>query len=641
MKSGATRFWTSLFSGVLVFVLFVVIIPLTGQIEGRVDLTPDKRFTLPEEAREIAKRLDDEFNVTVYLSDPLPKYISHLPRTLRSRLEEFEAANDEWFRFEFVNPDEWGEEDERKQDLLERKIQPLPLRDLDEGKQTTGSYWMTLEFVYQKQEEVLPLASLGNLLTDETEVLRVLPFQIASRIVKLINPEARVGIAGVKGPAGVDPQNNNQPKESDGLENLRAQLKGAIENINDIDFFGGSPIGSEVNTLLVHRPRDLDEAKMRRLDQYLLNGGNVIVTLDNFETMDLFQRMVDWQSAFVRDAGRLRVKPLELGAMRDWLRKHGVVVGEGYLASATPDRTPFSRLEMDRDPATGRPVMKQKTTWRENPSIISISERDKDGNDTGSFNADSSLLAGLGRVAVMAPVPLTIQRDAEATALMDDTTIEVLLQTPEDTFVEQLVDGRMQLFRQEGAGSLPEKATWKRWPLVVSIRGNFRSSYPVEEGRGESQDLTEIQIPESAKPGHLIVVADTDFTSDQSLAAVANNPQLRGASLGSPTAPRAMSALMVGLTRTIDSMTLGDELVQMRRPPLAKRLLDTERVEEDRGGIRLKGIGIPAVIAVGLGLLAWLVRMLTTGSSSNAPVPAPAPVSASVSPPPTPGGKDS
>ncbi len=104
MQSGSGRFFTWVLTGVLTITVVFFLNWAIDDVQVRIDLTEDGRYTLPAAAARIAASLDDTCRITVYLSEELPSHISYMRRALASRLEEFRQASKDRIEYEFVDP---------------------------------------------------------------------------------------------------------------------------------------------------------------------------------------------------------------------------------------------------------------------------------------------------------------------------------------------------------------------------------------------------------------------------------------------------------------------------------------------------------------------------------------------------------
>lgn len=614
MKSGSTRFWTSVLTGLLSVLLVAFVVVALEDWDARLDLTEDKRFTLPEAAEHIAAGLEDDLLIEVYLSDSLPSYLRFLPSVLATRLQEFREASGERISFRFIDPAEWPEDDERRADLAARGIVPAQATDRVEGKVTSGAYYLTLDFRYQDQEERLDLRELGNTLLSESAMLQLLPFQIASRLVKLTKPDIKVGIASKKYNHAT--QQGQPPQPTDGLIDFRQRLTSHVPNIVDVDLANGAAIPDDLTCLIVHRPERYSTETVARLEQYLLGGGRVVVLLDTFSTAD-HDRQFDLQMAMQpQGQGMLKVRKIDLGAMGTWLEGFGVTASEGYLESVSCVKDQVAMPEIVTLP-NGQQIATMRPQVREIPHVAVVMEKTEDGDPAGWFDPDSPILAGVGGLGLMTSVPLLLAEEGKAPALTKTAAREVLLRTTDETFVRALDGGKFQLLRKEGDGVLPPKEEWKSWPLIVSFRGQFHATMggnaagpeggdeTGDEGGDQTPPTENATLTTSSAPGQLWVVADSDFANNW--AKVLALQMLRSAQ-----AESAMRNAQTAVVNLIDSITVGDEIVAMRRPLIADRSMKADKVEKDSASIRLRTVGWPAAALVAFGILVWFLRAVRT-----------------------------
>src|ERR1043165_2428803 len=106
MNENKTRFWSWVLVGVIAVGIAVALNWLLLRAGGQIDLTQDKRFTVSPALEHIAASLNGTCRVTCYISDSLPRYIQHIPRSVRTCLEGVRRASNEKHKleYEFVDP---------------------------------------------------------------------------------------------------------------------------------------------------------------------------------------------------------------------------------------------------------------------------------------------------------------------------------------------------------------------------------------------------------------------------------------------------------------------------------------------------------------------------------------------------------
>lgn len=609
--TGSGKFWTWFFTGVLtVLIVGGLNLFIDDVFKAQWDLTDDNRYTLPEAAKRIAAQLEDTCAVKCYISDPLPSYLAHVPRALRTRLEEFRDAADDLIEFEFIAPE--NESEEFQKDLEERKITPVQLQDKEAGKRITGAYYVWVVFAYGDQEENLNLLQFGRDVIEESEFLRRLPYEICQKLVKMMNPDASVGIVSEK---KIAPQQLQQtgmfPKEAtDSLLSLRGGIEQSLSKPKDLNIKTGNAIQDDVNAVFVYRPESLDARQVFEIDQALMKGKNVAILLDNYASIEVDRFMTDYQPQLQQ--GRLKVRPINHG-MTEWLAHFGINVAAGHVESEQACVAVLNRVQLT--PQGFRPVSEQ----RRYPACVLIRERDEDGK-TGEISDGNPAFGGLALVSMFTPVPMTLD-DSKMSGHVNATS-EVVLRTHKDSYVRTLKGGYLPLYEKAG----PDVPTARQsYALAVSVRGEFKSFFagktygadnsadrPPRKGpNGEDMPplpSEEPKIEESLEPGQLWVFADSDFCSDLYLAQRIGLAQ----ATGSQQAWQSARQMTAGLMNVLNGMTVGNDLVDIRKPSLTDRSLDLAKIDEERDDIRLFVVGVPPLIVIIIGLIWWAIRAATT-----------------------------
>ncbi len=616
MTTGKSRFWTWCLAGLLVICAAAALNLAVSGLPWKVDLTEDGRYTLPPAAERIASGLEDLCKITVYLSEELPGPVRYLPRALTSRLEEFRAASGGKIEYEFIDP---TQNEPLKEELKKRQppLEGITLGDISEGKQIQGSYWFWMIFRYGDQEATFNLLELREALRSEGEFLRQIPFQIAAKLVKLRNPNVKIGIASDKKPPPPEMQQQAGREPIDSLGVLREAIKRHLPAPEDVALKSGTPIREDLNTIVVHRPEGLDERTVFELDQFLMKGKSVVLLLDNFSSLDL-DRQMDWGPAMQGQSTSVKVRMTPHG-LTDWLAHFGIVAGEGVVEDVACANQIFNRQEIVRDP-NGRAYLTFRQVPAPLPGLILAKEFGDDKAPTGQFADQSPAFSGLGVVGMAWPVPLSIDR-AAFEKHGSGAALEEVLKTSPEAVVRDITDQKIELRYDNGAPEAKAGTRGSR-PLIVGVRGKLKSFFagktfgtsdrPPRKGPdgAELPEMPELpaKLEESREPGQLWVFADSDFPSNLL-------PQLIQR-LNSIDAVNGLARMQVGLVNLLDTVLLGTDLVEIRRPNLKDRLVNVVRVDQDKSAIRRRTVLYPVLAILGVGLLWWIFRAIRTRVSS-------------------------
>jgi hypothetical protein len=593
------KFWEWVLVGLISVAICVALNWALRPANAQFDLTEDKRYTIPPALARIAqaKIADKEaLKVTVYLSESLPRYVEHLPRTIRTRLDEVRRACNGRLEYEFIDP---KDDVDLMQELSDKfKIQPVQLQDVREGEVTHGTYYMSMVFRYKQQFEHVNLRELGMELVKEERLLAVLPGLIATRLMKVTTPpeEVVVGIASEK--KTPPPQQGQQPKATDGLDPLRERLKAHV-SVKDVAVKGGAPIPPDIKTLLLYKPEALTPLEVFQLDQFMMRGGKLIVLLDNFSSFD-YDRMQQIQQGFQQEVFTLR--PVDTG-LKDWLAFYGIDLLPGIVL----DRFNHKLVRVQQIP--GRPPVQEVADM---PGLVNVRELDADKKSTGQLDAGEMTLAGIGALAFLLPAPLQLEQAVFAEH-NPGAKLDWLAKSSSESWVAKDVGDTIPMFNAKP----PPKEEWRSSVLVARASGPLRSYWadkdvprrePVSPADSQPTDASKLTVAPADRPAQLWVVSDADFAHEVWQGAFGRNPLDR---FGIAAAQgMGVSASMV--LNMVDVAALGSELVEIRRARLIDRSIDAGRVKEDRNKILFLNIALMPLVFVVFGLLWWMFRSLQT-----------------------------
>ncbi len=123
-------------SGMLLTIASIIIISSASVlVRMRLDLTEDKRFTLSEPTIKILSALKNDIYIQVYLEGEIPIPLKRLKRSVLEMLEEFRIASGRKVDYEFINPSEGNNADQRNaryQSLIKKGLAPINIQAGDE-----------------------------------------------------------------------------------------------------------------------------------------------------------------------------------------------------------------------------------------------------------------------------------------------------------------------------------------------------------------------------------------------------------------------------------------------------------------------------------------------------------------------------
>ncbi len=116
-----------------------LLVILTAVIAGsflriRADLTEDRRYTLSAPTRKVLSGVKNDIFVQVYLDGEMPIPFKRLKRSVREMLDEFRIASGRKVDYDFINPSEGNNSEQRNalyQSLLTKGLNPVNIQDKD------------------------------------------------------------------------------------------------------------------------------------------------------------------------------------------------------------------------------------------------------------------------------------------------------------------------------------------------------------------------------------------------------------------------------------------------------------------------------------------------------------------------------
>jgi ABC-2 type transport system permease protein len=263
----------------------IVVIVLINLISSfffyRLDLTDEKRFSIKPQTKKILSELDDDVFVEVYLEGELNAGFKRFNKAIRETLEEFSVYSGRKIKYSFTDPSTALSEKARGEfmaDIAAKGIQPTNVIGTENGKRTEQIIFPGAVVSYGGQEKGVMLLK-GNRATSSDERINQsiegLEFEFANAMYQLANTDQKmVGV--VKGHG-----------ELDSLEvNSFYSTVAGIYHLADVPL--SDPALNDYDALIIAKPTSaFSEPDKYFLDQYIMQGGNVLMLLDKLEaTMD-------------------------------------------------------------------------------------------------------------------------------------------------------------------------------------------------------------------------------------------------------------------------------------------------------------------------------------------------------------------
>ncbi|WP_241234619.1 gliding motility-associated ABC transporter substrate-binding protein GldG [Nonlabens ponticola] len=259
---------------------------LSTQFYERIDMTDDDRYTLSSTALDYLNDAELPILIDVFLDGELPAEFLKLKQETRQLLEEMSNEHPE-LKYEFIDPTEGLNEQERNQviqQLAREGVQAARTTILDQGKETNIVVFPYAIIAYDGKRTAIPLLKSVARSTTEQRVnssIQQLEYQLIDGLRK-VSREKEKSIAILR-----DSGELSDLQIADFIRSLQAYYKVApfgIEFVTTSDSVQPRQVLNALNQydLVIEAKPTIafSQTKNYILDQYLMNGGNLLLAAD-------------------------------------------------------------------------------------------------------------------------------------------------------------------------------------------------------------------------------------------------------------------------------------------------------------------------------------------------------------------------
>lgn len=307
-----SRFMFSAAGIAAVALLLIAVNVIASMINGRLDMTEEKRYTLSKGTRAILQTIKAPVAVRFYYSrnvKDMPVWMKNYAPRVRDMLKEYERLADGRITIEEKNPE--PDSDAEDSAALDGIFgQKLP--DGDE-------LYFGLAFSCLDQTAVIPVLSPRQESMLEYNITRAI-FQVLRTEKPTVGVMAGLPVLGAKpnmmmmqqglGGQGTPPWYVFQDLEKDF----------AVKEVS-MDTEG---IDADIDVLIIVHPEDLSEQTLFAIDQFVLKGGKLLAFLDPMSYVELMQQQNDPRS---------RGRPARSSHLGPLLEAWGVTYNKGELVA--------------------------------------------------------------------------------------------------------------------------------------------------------------------------------------------------------------------------------------------------------------------------------------------------------------------
>ena len=525
----------------------------------RIDLTEDKRFSVDEQTIVTLDELPGIVHIEVFLDGEMPVGYRQLAKGIKEKLQDLNSYSDGKIDVEFTNP--FTVEDSLKQglfDFLRRSgLKSITVQKTEEGNTSSKALFPGAVLTYKGNSIAINLLKkdqvsqanqvIGTLNRTEIErSLNELEFEFVEGL-KMIAIDSKKKLLFLAGHGELE---HRELKDVEKLLSSYYQLfidrlSGmSQEKVNDFDM------------IVIARPQsEYSELDKYKLDQYLMQGGNVICFIDAVEKK-------------MTESGVLGI-PYKLN-LRDLLFRYGVRLNDEIVMDLSSTLVP-----MDVD---GNFVLVPSTYT---PKIVSFNKKNKISKDL-SFVKSAEFIGSLDTVTTARGV---IKTPLFFTSQYAKKTGAPVTITPHDF-----------------ANPVHDKAVYtdSYLPLAYLLEGNFTSFYknkPLPKG-GEAK----IRKNRSDGRGKMIIVGDGGFIANT---LGADQKTMKPA--GYDIFERKTYQNLTFFNNAIDYL-LDNDFISNKNMSFKARPLDQFKVKKEKEKWQVVNLVAPNLLVLVVGLIAYFIR---------------------------------
>ena len=335
-------------SVILLVILVLLINILSSFIHWNVDLTDDKIHSLSKESTKIIKDLDDKLFISVYLKGDFPAGFKKLQKATEGLLKKFNEIENNNIDFEFINPNNVTNENERIayfKKLVDDKLSPTDLEIKRDGKQVNQIIFPGATIKYKGKKVAVNFVKQIPGKSPESNIntsIEALEYEFISAIEHLIKNKLSK-IAFLEGNGELSEQQVYDITESVLEDNFNLSYYYKVDRFNIKEF----PVDSITNlpnilmqsnllntykVIIIAKPTiPFNNLDRFLIDQYVMNGGKVLWLVDGVKAnIDSLQNK---KGSFIATKNFLNIE--------DQLLKYGVRINSNLIEDLRCTKIPI------------------------------------------------------------------------------------------------------------------------------------------------------------------------------------------------------------------------------------------------------------------------------------------------------------
>ena len=593
-KIFASKYWWLL----LLLALFAINY-LASVIHTRFDLTKEKRYTLSNATKELLKKLDDDVQIDVFLKGEFNSGFRKLASTTKEFLELLKDRKGSSIHYKFISPLEktpngqlWGDS------LMKMGALNIDLTVQKKEGQTRNIIFPVAMVTYKGKQSLVNLfpGASSRITQDEINSAEALMEYQFAKVLDKLTQIKKQGIAYATG--------HGEPLDARTYD-LRQTLQDEYQfGILDIKTAPRIPDG--VDILLIVKPTEqFNEQEKLKIDQFVMHGGKLLCFIDNLhaEQDDLRSRpkitpVSRSPKPILSDSDDDQNTPQVIAYDRnlnltDIFFKYGLRINTDLVMDLQCDFIPFV-VGGNQD----NPQM-ELLRWNYYPLLnpgnheLCRNLRYISGNFVNSI--DTIAVSGVKKIPLL--VSSSNSRTISTPALI---SLNENKNAPED-----------------------ENFTRRNIPVAMLLEGKFTSLYRnrVTQVQKDSLAAYGITFSNGSADNKMIVVADGDIVFNDYIPDEENRispvplpmgynkytyrEYIRQTEAGKLFVPVANREFLINC---VEYLVNNPAIAEIRNKDIVLRLLDGQKVKQQKGTWQFINIGLPVLIILLLGLIYQQIR---------------------------------
>ncbi len=565
------------YSNIIVGCLLVAVIYASNTwLHGSLDLTAEKRYSLSDATKKLLdKKLDSAITIEVFLAGNLPADYKKLNIATAEILETFTSYASGPIQVSFIEPGTGIVDEEAKVkyfDSLAALGVVFERTAITEGIEKSTSQLIVPSALVRygnRKPIAVDLRSSKKIFANYNVIEAVEPKEdkeatrnAAEALLEYKFAAAIDKVTKVNYPTVAYLVGNGEPTDltvSDLAETLRNDY-----NLGIFDLKSGYPNASDIDLLLIVKPTaPFSDEDQLKIDQYILNGGKVIWFVDKLHAeLDSLMRTQAGYTAYDRG---LNIDPL--------LFKYGVRINGDLVQDLNCAKLP---IVVGKNP-DGSPTM-QRIPWPYYPFLTTPS--------------DNPITKNMDRVLPIFPSSID-------TVKAPGIKKTILLAT--DTSSRSIASPAMVSLNSVQSEADLYTFTKSHIPVAVLLEGKFSSLFANSIGAtviDSVQRFTGLPfLKKGIKEAKQIVVSDADIVTNAVTKTTGPLP------MGELPFEAFQFANKTFLLNAIDFLVNDNGLFESRNKVVVLRLLDKQKVADQKTFWQLITIAVPILILLLIGIL--------------------------------------